>query len=59
MITASRLACSPVVTLLQPHVGNLLPRGLGIGASAPRLPALPYGVAVALGGGWLVHLLLT
>jgi prepilin peptidase CpaA len=58
ILVGGRLAGSPLATLLRLHAGQLLPAVIGLQASAPPAAALPYGVAVALGGCWLVKLLL-
>lgn len=60
IVIANQLAHSPAATQLHAHASRLLP------AAAPFLTkltpqatkSLPYGVAVALGGCWLVRLLL-
>jgi prepilin peptidase CpaA len=60
MLFAGRAGASPLILFLRLHVARLL------SAAGPVIPAtpsgsansLPYGLAVACGGGWLVHLLL-
>ena len=60
MVLAGRLARSPTATLLQVHAGRWFPVAAPALAPVARQGAasLPYGVAVALGGCWLAHLLL-
>ena len=60
IVLAGRLARSPAATLLQVHSGRWLPVAAPALASVARqgVASLPYGVAVALGGCWLVRLLL-
>ena len=60
IVLAGRLAHSPTATLLQVHAGRWFPVAAPALASvAPQGAAsLPYGMAVALGGCWLVRLLL-
>jgi prepilin peptidase CpaA len=60
MLLAQRLARSPAMAALQVHAGRLLPATLPILAAPPphAVGSLPYGVAVSLGGCWLVRRLL-
>ncbi|MGD9509897.1 MAG: prepilin peptidase [Geminicoccaceae bacterium] len=54
---SARLLESPVFLYARAVSGRLLPAGLP-DPTVWRERALPYGVAVAVGGGWLVHRLL-
>jgi prepilin peptidase CpaA len=60
MVFAGRAGASPLILFLRLHAARLLPAaGPGIsGTSSGSASSLPYGLAVACGGGWLVHLLL-
>jgi prepilin peptidase CpaA len=55
-----RLRESPMLVYARAATGRLLPATAGMsGLIAWREQGLPYGLAVAGGGGWLVHRLLT
>ena len=55
-----RLLHSPKLVYARAATGRLLPAAAGMsGLTAWREQGLPYGIAVAAGGGWLVHRLLT
>ncbi len=60
MILVSRAGASPLLTFLQIHAARLLPAAVpALTTNLPRSTAsLPYGLAVAAGGAWLVHLIL-
>jgi prepilin peptidase CpaA len=60
MVLARRASASPLAMLPLLYIGQLLTsRSPAMLAHSPRPPdALPYGLAVACGGCWLVHLLL-
>ena len=56
---AARLLSSPVLLYARAASGRLLPAVAGMpDPTAWRERGLPYGVAIAVGGGWLVHRLL-
>jgi prepilin peptidase CpaA len=57
ILLASRLAYSPAVAQLQAQVGRLLPAAApALAVLSPRgAVSLPYAVAVAVGGCWLVR----
>jgi prepilin peptidase CpaA len=57
--TCAKLLESPAILYARAVAGQLLPPLAGTpGLMAWREQGLPYGVAVAVGGGWLVHRLL-
>jgi prepilin peptidase CpaA len=58
MRLATRIACLPIAVAVQVQAARLAPARLPAilrGASRDAAISLPYGVAVAGGGAWLVH----
>jgi Flp pilus assembly protein protease CpaA len=57
MVLASRVAAAAAVMLLQLRAGSILPAATPVLAALGqrRTASLPYCVAIALGGCWLVR----